>query len=90
VTAGRSRRIAATVIKIAAGTKNDPIERIAIKQHAHRRTAATTAARREGRTTAIRETTTGIDETNRIHEPLTANPEVVPHRSMSPSLEHWE
>jgi hypothetical protein len=75
-----SRLIAAIVIKIAAGTKNRPIEKKPTRQHAHSSAAATTAARRVGRRTATSEIATGTDETNKIHHPLTENPVAYPHR----------
>ena len=75
-----SRRIAATVIRIAAGTKNRPIEKKPTRQQAHISAAATTVARRVGRRTATSEIATGTDATNRIHQPLMENPVAYPHR----------
>jgi hypothetical protein len=72
-------RNAATVIRIAAGTKKRPIENPAIRQQSPSSTAETTAARRVVRRTGRSEIATGIDAMNRIHHPLTANPVADPH-----------
>ena len=83
-----SRRIAATVIRIAAGTKNRPIEAAATTQHANSRTAAMIHAPRRGTRMGISARTTGTDTTKRIHEPLTESPVADPQLVPPASVEH--